>query len=126
MSAWRQIAVNGALADSLVWDFGGVLANNTVLPPDSRLCVTLDYKSAAATQLYLFLATGAGVAAELQDTVYDSAFQTNPGADQTTTLKDWAFQVPILAGVPLGLRITKAATNANIWIATTVLMGPGC
>lgn len=126
MAAWTTpIAVNGALADSLVFDFGGTLAVGTSLPPDCRLCVQIAYASSAPTQLQLWLATGVGVAAELRVFLYDSAFQTNPGPDSTQYITNLAASDVIQpGGIPYQLRITKAASTANIWLAYSWKMGP--
>lgn len=129
MSAWQIIPINGALADSLVTDFGGSLtAQNTTLPPDSRCCLTFHYSAAAATQVQIYLALAAGVSADQIVMAYDSALQTNPGADQTQYITNWSVDVPIDATTrrPWPVRITKAATNANFTFKIDVKMGPGC
>lgn len=129
MSAWTNVNVNGALADSLVTDFGGALgATNVTLPPDSELCLTLDYSSSAASQVRIYLATGVGAAAQNLVMIYDSAFQTNPGADSTQYLTGICVSVPLIPGtqVPMQLRITKANTTAIIRFKTIPKMGPCC
>lgn len=58
--------------------------------------------------------------------LYDSAFQTNPGANQTQYITGLSVSVPIQpGGTPYQLRITKAASTANIWLAWEWKMGPG-
>lgn len=126
MPAWTPpIAVDGALADVLVDDFGGSTVSAS-LPRDQRLCITVDYAAAAAGQLQLWLATGAGVAAEDRIMLYDSAFQTNPGANQTQYVTGLVVSVPIDTSTmtPYQLRITKGNFNANVWIAAAWSMGP--
>lgn len=127
MPAWTApIAVNGALADSLVNDFGaGVVPGN--LPNDGRMCLTIEYAAASAGQLMLWLATGVGVAVQNRIMLYDSAYQTNPGADQTQYVTGLTVSVPLVPGTraPYQLRITKGNFNANIWLAWSWSMGPG-
>lgn len=121
MSGWTEFNANGALADVEVANFQPASYTR-----DSVLCVLLKYNSAAATQLQIFSATGAGVAAEFRNMIYDSAFQTNPGPDSTQYLNDFPSQIIIAASTPWTLRITKAASNARLWWRTTLLAGPGC
>jgi hypothetical protein len=132
MSAWTVTPVNGVLADSLVTSFGstvsGVDAPSTALPPDSRMCLEFHYSSTAATQVVIYLATTAGATGDNIVMIYDSALQTVPAANSTQYLTGICVDVPIVAGtlVPMQLRITKAASTANIRWATTVKMGPCC
>lgn len=126
MSIWTVTAVNGALADSLVTNFGGVIAANTALPPDSELSLIFHYSSSAASQVQIYLATAAGAAPQNIVMIYDSAFQTNPAADSTQYLTNVCVAIPIQQGIlqPLQLRITKANTTANIrWKVTPKLGG---
>lgn len=129
MSAWSGLfAVNGALIDSLVTDFGGALSNNVAMPQDSRLCLTFHFSCDTPTAVQLYLAYSAGAAAQLITMIYDSALQTNPGPDQTDYLTNIVVDVPIDPSTrrPKSLRITKAAGNAIIEFASAVRMGPGC
>lgn len=125
MSAWTPVVVNGALADSLVADFGGVNGQLASLPSDARMCLTVHYSASAATQVRLYLATAALAAAQDQVLIYDSALQLNPGPNLTDYFTA-QISVPILANTPMQLRITKAASTATIRFATDVAMGPGC
>lgn len=126
MSVWTPTIVNGLLADELVTDFGGTLATSRSLPPDSRMCLTLHYSSSAPTAVRLFLAVSPGTSPQDQILIYDSAFQVNPGADQTQYLTNIVVDVPIVNLEPLGLRITKGISDAIVMWSTSVRMGPGC
>lgn len=128
MSGWQTVAVNGALADSLVADLTLQPSPFAGLPTDARLCLMINYAASSATQVRIFLAAGAGAAAAAQRIVYDSAFQTNPGADQTQYLTNICVSVPLAAGTNnwMQLRITKANNTANIDWCTKITMGPGC
>lgn len=129
MSIWTATAVNGALADFLVTDFGGVNAPTTTpSPPDGELCLIFHYSSTVATQVQIFLATAAGAAGQNIVMIYDSAFQTNPAANSTQFLTGICVAVPIIQGTqqPMQLRITKAASTATIRWKATPRMGPGC
>lgn len=127
MAAWQVIPVNGAFADALVVDFGGIIAANTSLPPDSKLCLELDYSSAAASQVVLYLAPPTNLVQQ-RIMIYDSALQTVPAANSTQYLTGVCVDVPIRSGVlqPYGLYLTKPAGAANLTIYTTPKMGPGC
>ncbi len=127
MSAWTRTAVNGALADSLVTNFGGGNAQTANLGADARMCLTLTYSADAATQVRIFLAPTSASPAEEQVLIYDSALQLNPAADTTDYLTNISVDVPIQSsGRPLELRITKAASDAFIWWVTTPQAGAGC
>lgn len=125
MSAWTAVVVNGALADSLVADFGGANSQPGSLPPDARMCLTVHYSASAATQVRLYLAIAAAAAAQDQVLIYDSALQLNPGPNLTDYFTA-QISVPILSNTPMQMRITKAASNATIRFAADVAMGPGC
>jgi hypothetical protein len=128
MSIWTNFNVNGALADSLVTDFGGASSPTvTPYPPDCELCLKFWYSSSAATQVLIFLATAAGAAAQNTIPIWNSANQT-PTADSTQFLPMFCVSVPIIAGTqqPMQLRITKAASTAIIRAKWTPIPGPGC
>lgn len=128
MSGWQTVPVNGALADSLVVDLTTQPSPFAGLPSDAELVLMINYASSAASQVRIFLANGAGSAAAAQRLVYDSAAQTNPGADQTQYLTNICVSVPLAVGTNnwMQLRITKANTTANIDWRTKVTMGGGC
>jgi hypothetical protein len=128
MSGWQTVAVNGALADSLVVDLTTQPSPFNGLPQDAELILKINYAASAATQVRLFLAAGAGAAAAAQRIVYDSAFQLNPAANSTQYLTGICVSVPLAPGTNnwMQLRITKAASTANIDWRTKVTMGPGC
>lgn len=125
MSAWTQTVVNGALADSLVTDFGAGFSQNTRLPIDSKLCLAIHYQGVAAVAVRLFLAAAAGATLDNVVLIFDSATATASGNAQNYS---GCVDVPIQTGIlqPLTFRITKGATNASIWWYATVKMGPGC
>lgn len=123
MSGWIEFNANGALADALVTDFSTVGVPDT---EDSVLCVLLKYNAASAGQVRIFSATGAAVAEEFINDIYNSATQLNPGPDQTQKINDLPSQIIIEARVPWTLRITKANINARLWWRATVMTGPGC
>lgn len=129
MSAWSGLfAVNGALIDSLVTDFGGALSNNTALPAESRLCLVFHFSCDTPTTVQLYLAYNAGASPEELTMIYDSALQTNPGPNQTDYLTNIVVDVPINPNTrrPKSLRISKAAGDAFIEFSSAVRMGPGC
>lgn len=109
-SPWTEVNIDGALADSLVEDFGraAMIAGTQPTPPlDLLLCVeAFEYGSAASVSVQFFLATTNGVAAEL----------TKQVVNVTQQFFIWSsFAVPRdVNGRPFQLRVTKAATNARI------------
>ncbi len=109
-SAFITGAANGALADTLIDDFGRAAMNAGTQPIPSldwRLClVSLDWGSAGSAAIRVFFAEQAGVAAELQ-------FEL---VNLTTQYFVWpSFEVPrSSSGLPYTMRITKAAGNATI------------
>lgn len=126
MAAWEVIDVSAAHADTLVTTFGGIFAASTALPPDSKFCLELDYGSAAATQVIIYLAPPTNQPEE-RIMIYDSATQT-PTPDLTQYLTGICVDVPIRAGVllPYQLYMTKPIGDAFLTIYTTSKMGPGC
>jgi hypothetical protein len=121
-SAGTTTAVNGALADSLVNDFGRAAfnANPAIIPPiDWSIClVALDYGAAASVAVRIFFATAAGAAAENQFELVNT----------TTQYFVWtSFEIPRdSAGLPYTMRITKAATNANLYYRWRWIPPGGC
>lgn len=120
-STYTITGVNGALADSLVQDFGRaamVLDARLIPPTDWRLCLeTVNFSGAASVAVRIFFAEQAGVAAELQVELFST----------TSQYIEWTpFIVPRASatGLPYTMRITKAATNANMtyawkWVPAT-------
>lgn len=109
-SPWIELAVNAALADSLVESFGltQMQADPDLIPPlDMVLCLeTMEYGAAASAAVRLFFAEAVGSTADDQKEI----------VDLTTDYFIWSpVTVPrTAAGLPWTLRITKAITNANI------------
>lgn len=116
------IAVNGALADVLVTDFGGAQSKTVTASDSAALCVVLEYSAAAAGSLLLYLATSAGPAPEDRVVIYNSAYQTTP--DTTESIAGLQFEVPLVQAtrVPYSLYITKAANNANILLRPKIVL----
>jgi len=127
MTAWAQVQVNGALADSLVTNFGALAAPSIALPPDQSCCLVLHYSAVATGQVRIWLAIAAAVADDQIVMVYDSATQL-PVANSTQFTANVILDMPIRQGVLLyqTLRITKSNTNAAIWWKIVPNMGPGC
>lgn len=123
MSTWQQVACGG-FTDGLITNFGPI----TLPAPDSRLCLTLHYSGRTAGQVIFYLA--AAPAGNLEDhvIVYDSALQTNPGANQTSSFTGLVVDVFVnpTTRIPLNLYATIASANANAWWAADVKLGPGC
>lgn len=109
------IAVNAALADSLVTDFGGAAAAATILP-DWTLCIDAIYFDAvAAVDVRIYLA------AELADTEDDRQSLLD-SAGVGAQVQHWvgpSFTVPrvqLTVGIwqPHLLLITKSVGNAKV------------
>lgn len=122
MSAWTLVPCGG-FTDQQVAGLSAL-----VLPAaDSRLCLTVSFSGRTAGQVIFYLAAAAAGNIEDHVIVYDSALQTNPGANQTTSFTGIVVDVPINAArVPFNLYATVAAANANAWWVTDVKLGPGC
>lgn len=109
------IVVNGALADSLVTDFGGATHAATV-PNDWILCVDgIYYDAVALSDVRIFLAPVAG---DTEDDIQDILNSTTLGS-QVQHWVGYQFNVPrvqIIAGTwqPHTLRITKSAVDAKV------------
>jgi hypothetical protein len=109
-SPWIEFGANGALADVLVEDFGRALmvATPSLIPPiDMVLCLeTMEYGAAASVAVRIFFAEAAAAAAENQKEIVN-------------VTDDYFIWSPVTVpraptGLPWTLRITKAATNANL------------
>lgn len=124
MSAWQTLAVNGALADSLIDNFGGANSPISALPPDARVCLLFHYSSDAETAVQIYLATTNAAADENIEMVWDSTYQTNPAPDSTQWVTSGQISIPIQNGLLHQFRITKAASDANIRWCINVKMGP--
>lgn len=121
---WQELAVNGAVADTLVENFGGATGTPSSLPQDQQICLRVDYSSDAQTQVILYLAVSNAAADENIIMLHDS--RTEPVPDTTQWLTDIVTIVPFLNNLPYQLRITKGASDAFVrwyWFAS---MGPGC
>ncbi len=126
MAAWQSLVINGAVADTLVDDFGGATGGPSSLPADQRICLRVDYSSDAQTQVIIYLALSNAAADENVVMLYDSRQQTVPAVDSTQWVTDLTTSVPFLVGLPMQLRITKAASDAVIRWEWFSMMGPGC
>lgn len=118
MAALQVIAVNGALTDSLVSNFGGSAAG---VPSDYRLCIDkLSYSGRTATTLELYLAVAAGGNAEDHNLIVTSSSQLAYEAPS------WIVPRVAATGVPYSLWITKGAVNANIILGWKWIPPGGC
>lgn len=124
MSAWQTLAVNGALADSLIDDFGGANSPISALPPDARACLLFHFSADAEIAVQLYLAISNAAADENIEMIWDSTYQTNPAADSTQWVTSGQISIPIQNGLLHQFRITKAAADANVRWCINVKMGP--
>lgn len=90
--------------------------------------LTIDLALVEPSRVEIWMAPSEASHPQYRRKIYDSAFQTNPGADQTQYLTNICVSVPLAAGTNnwMQLRITKANNTANIDWCTKITMGPGC
>lgn len=120
---WQVLAINGAVADTLIEDFGGAVGGPSSLPPDQQICLRVDYSSDAQTQVILYLALSNAAPDEDIIMLHDSRVEATP--DTTQWLTDIVTSVPVFGGLPMQLRITKGASDARVRWTWFSSMGPG-
>ncbi len=107
---WTEVAVNGALADTLVTDFGRAVMGTVpdLIPPeDWVLCLkSLEYGAVASVAVEIYFSEVAAATADFRKQVVNDTLQ----------FFIWpSIEVPRSTdGRPWAMYITKAATNANI------------
>lgn len=108
-SPFTIVAVNGVLGDSAVETFNAaaMIAAGFVPPMDWILCLrAMDFSSDASVAVQLFFAPTPAAAADDIVMLYNTTAQY---------IVSPSFIVPRdTSGIPWALRITKAASNANV------------
>lgn len=109
------IAVNGALADSLVTDFGGA-AGSAGIPNDWNLCIEgIYYDAVAAVAVRIYLASALATTEDNRQDLLESAVLTAPPTHWIgTNYNVPRTQVTVGNWQPHLLLITKAAGNAKV------------